>query len=79
MYRNLTAYCKFNAELAEVYETQWIPIIGIHRNLIGIKSEPMEIAKKFIEIRKDPHESIGILKGSMRIYRICCRNPNEIR
>ena len=73
------AYCRFNAELAEVYETQWIPIIGIHRNPAGIKSEPIEIAKEFIEIRNDPSESIGILKGSMRIYRICCRNPYEIR
>ena len=64
------AYCRFNAELAEVYEAQWTPIIGIHINEIGIKSESIEIAEKFTEIRKDPQESMGILKDSMGIYGI---------
>jgi hypothetical protein len=76
--RNLKAYCRFNAELAEVYEAQWTPMIGIHRNQIGIKSESIEIAKKFIGICKDPQESMGILKDSMRIYRISGRIPYEI-
>ena len=53
------AYCRFNAELTEVYETRWIPIIGIHRNPVGIKSEPIEIDQTSMGIMGTIQVSIG--------------------